>query len=67
MNSTMYIPEFIKAQSSASLLFAMIDRKPKTGDVNDGEKTVSMPHRVLQEKSCLKSVQTMSILYTQAK
>lgn len=42
MNSAMYFPEFVKAQSSAGLLFAMIERKPQTGDLHEGEKAVSL-------------------------
>uniref|UniRef100_A0AC35GD70 p-glycoprotein n=1 Tax=Panagrolaimus sp. PS1159 TaxID=55785 RepID=A0AC35GD70_9BILA len=38
MNSASYFPEFVKANSSAKLLFAMIFRKPVTGDSSVGEK-----------------------------
>ena len=38
MNSASYFPEFVKANSSAKLLFSMIFRKPKTGDSSVGEK-----------------------------
>lgn len=38
MNSSSYFPEFVKANSSARLLFSMIFRKPKTGDSSVGEK-----------------------------
>ena len=38
INSAAYFPEFVKANSSARLLFGMIFRKPKTGDSNIGEK-----------------------------
>ncbi|VDN53982.1 unnamed protein product [Dracunculus medinensis] len=38
MTATVYFPEFIKAQSSIKLLFNMMDRVPKTGYVNNGQK-----------------------------
>lgn len=38
MNSASYFPEFVKANSSAKLLFSMIFRKPITGDSSVGEK-----------------------------
>uniref|UniRef100_A0A7E4ZZE1 ABC transmembrane type-1 domain-containing protein n=1 Tax=Panagrellus redivivus TaxID=6233 RepID=A0A7E4ZZE1_PANRE len=39
MNSASYFPEFVKANSSARLLFSLIFRKPTTGDSSVGEKT----------------------------
>lgn len=41
MNSATYFPEFVKANSASGLMFAIIFRKPKTGDCRDGEKIVS--------------------------
>ncbi|KAK6034958.1 hypothetical protein COOONC_27532 [Cooperia oncophora] len=40
MNSATYFPEFVKARTAAGLLFSVIYRKPRTGDVNAGEKAV---------------------------
>ncbi|GMT13936.1 hypothetical protein PFISCL1PPCAC_5233 [Pristionchus fissidentatus] len=38
INSTSYFPEIVKAKSAAGLLFAVINRKPTTGDSSVGEK-----------------------------
>lgn len=38
MNSAQYFPEFVKAKSAAGLLFNVIYRKPKTGDLMMGSK-----------------------------
>ncbi|VDM25547.1 unnamed protein product [Toxocara canis] len=38
MNSATYFPEFVKARTAAGFLFAMIDRKPKTGDMFEGDQ-----------------------------
>uniref|UniRef100_A0A914P2E7 ABC transporter domain-containing protein n=1 Tax=Panagrolaimus davidi TaxID=227884 RepID=A0A914P2E7_9BILA len=37
--SSSYFPEFVKANSSAKLLFSMINRKPVTGDSSVGDKS----------------------------
>uniref|UniRef100_A0A914PD23 ABC transporter domain-containing protein n=1 Tax=Panagrolaimus davidi TaxID=227884 RepID=A0A914PD23_9BILA len=34
-----YFPEFVKANSSAKLLFSVINRKPVTGDSSVGKKS----------------------------
>ncbi|PIO77339.1 ABC transporter, ATP-binding protein [Teladorsagia circumcincta] len=38
MNSSSYFPEFVKARTAAGLLFNVIYRKPRTGDMNVGER-----------------------------
>ncbi|VDN04600.1 unnamed protein product [Thelazia callipaeda] len=38
MNSTIYFPEFIKARSSAKLLFTVTERKSKLDELEEGEK-----------------------------
>lgn len=38
MHSATYFPEFVKARTAAGMLFAMIERKPKTGNGKEGEK-----------------------------
>ncbi|GMS83734.1 hypothetical protein PENTCL1PPCAC_5909 [Pristionchus entomophagus] len=38
INSTSYFPEIVKAKSAAGLLFAVVNRKPATGDSSVGEK-----------------------------
>lgn len=40
MNSATYFPEFVKARTAACFLFAMINRKPKTGDIFEGDRVV---------------------------
>ncbi|CAJ0567442.1 unnamed protein product, partial [Mesorhabditis spiculigera] len=48
MNSTPYLPEFIKAKAAAGMLFNVIDRKPKTGDHMAGE-TITLRGNILFE------------------
>uniref|UniRef100_A0A1I7US71 ABC transporter domain-containing protein n=3 Tax=Caenorhabditis tropicalis TaxID=1561998 RepID=A0A1I7US71_9PELO len=38
MNSAQYFPEFVKAKTAAGLLFNIIYRKPRTGDLLEGTK-----------------------------
>uniref|UniRef100_A0A1I7Y218 ABC transporter domain-containing protein n=1 Tax=Steinernema glaseri TaxID=37863 RepID=A0A1I7Y218_9BILA len=38
MDGASYFPEFVKAKTASGMLFAMIFRKPKTGDSSVGEK-----------------------------
>ncbi|CAI5455646.1 unnamed protein product [Caenorhabditis angaria] len=38
MNSAQYFPEFVKAKTAAGMLFNIIYRKPRTGDVMEGSK-----------------------------
>ncbi|KAK6766127.1 hypothetical protein RB195_025809 [Necator americanus] len=38
MNSSTLFPEFTKARTAAGLLFNMINRQPRTGDINEGIK-----------------------------
>lgn len=38
MNASQYFPEFVKAKTAAGLLFNVIYRKPKTGDLMEGTK-----------------------------
>ncbi|KAK6047586.1 ABC transporter, ATP-binding protein [Cooperia oncophora] len=40
MNSSSFFPEFTKARTAAGMLFNMINRRPKTGDINVGERPV---------------------------
>ncbi|KAK5972582.1 Multidrug resistance protein pgp-3 [Trichostrongylus colubriformis] len=38
MNASAFFPEFTKARTAAGMLFNMINRRPKTGDINVGER-----------------------------
>ncbi|VDM77441.1 unnamed protein product [Strongylus vulgaris] len=38
MNCSTFFPEFTKARTAAGMLFNMINRKSKTGDINEGDK-----------------------------
>ncbi|PIO62140.1 hypothetical protein TELCIR_16316, partial [Teladorsagia circumcincta] len=38
MNSSSFFPEFTKARTAAGMLFNMINRRSKTGDINVGER-----------------------------
>uniref|UniRef100_A0A914EHV6 p-glycoprotein n=1 Tax=Acrobeloides nanus TaxID=290746 RepID=A0A914EHV6_9BILA len=38
MHSATYFPEFVKANTAAGLIFNMIFRKPKTGDIKAGDE-----------------------------
>lgn len=40
MHSATYFPEFVKANTAAGLIFNMIFRKPKTGDIKAGDEIV---------------------------
>ncbi|KAF1748489.1 hypothetical protein GCK72_024956 [Caenorhabditis remanei] len=38
MNSAQYFPEFVKAKTAAGMLFNIIYRKPRTGDLMEGDR-----------------------------
>ena len=41
MQATEFFPEFVKSRLAASLMYKIINRQPRTGRLDAGEKIVS--------------------------